>query len=379
MINDDTKLDLKAEEYSETMRWVLGLRYCSYDQPNMSIDSFELLSVIGRGYYGKVMLARKKDNGELFAIKTIQKRRLIDAQKVHTVINEKSVLMHSHHPFIVQLFYAFQTSSKFYLVLEYAPGGELFFHMQQRKIPVEDARIYIAEIACALDYLHSQGIIYRDLKPENVLLDANGHAKLTDFGLAKDLQSENTSTFCGTNEYLAPEIICHEKYGFAIDWWALGILFYEMMFGFPPFYHNNRNMMFRRIVEEPVSFPQKSDRKVASLIMGLLVKNPNQRYSFQMIKKHSLFAGIDWDDLLKQKIGPKFIPEVKEPTSTGNFDEEFTEEIPADSFAIPIDGPIGNVEDFSFVRSLNSENQMFQDEDEDNNSGMQFGGWQGNE
>jgi serine/threonine protein kinase len=197
------------------------------------MDEFDSISVIGRGNYGKVMLCQSKFTRERFAIKTVRKAVLLKSQKVHTVIRERQILEQVTSPFIVRLCFAFQTPSKFYLGLEYVPGGDLFHRLTDRTNPITpaDARLYIAEIALALDYVHEAGVLYRDLKPENVLVCRDGHLKLTDFGLAKQMNAEEeTATFCGTPEYVAPEMIRKENYSYAIDWWALGVLAFELVF-----------------------------------------------------------------------------------------------------------------------------------------------------
>eukprot|EP01102_Stenamoeba_stenopodia_P008101 TRINITY_DN2301_c0_g1_i3.p1 TRINITY_DN2301_c0_g1~~TRINITY_DN2301_c0_g1_i3.p1 ORF type:complete len:296 (-),score=67.21 TRINITY_DN2301_c0_g1_i3:548-1435(-) len=195
-------------------------------------DDFELLTVIGKGSFGKVLQVRKKDTGKIYAMKVLRKEAIVQRKQVAHTKAEKSILAKIQHPFIVGLHYAFQTEEKLYMVLDFVNGGELFFHLKREgKFSEQRVRIYAAEIACALSHLHSFGIVYRDLKPENILLDSEGHICITDFGLSKEIQSEDTHTFCGTPEYLAPEILKGQGHGTPVDWWSLGTLIYEMLTG----------------------------------------------------------------------------------------------------------------------------------------------------
>ncbi|OHT01574.1 AGC family protein kinase [Tritrichomonas foetus] len=354
--NNDSII-FEAETTDMMMRWVLAIRGCTYTAPKISIDDFQIISVIGRGFYGKVMLCENKKTKEKVAIKSIHKTRFIQSNKVHTIISERNILLQSHHPFIVSLKFAFQTPSKFYLGLEYAPGGELFHLMKnQTKIPLFDIKIYIAEISLALDYLHKKGIIYRDLKPENILLDAEGHIKLTDFGLAKDLsQTGETATFGGTSEYMSPEIVKHESYEFSIDWWAVGVLMYELLFGRTPFYHENRARLLRNILEKPLLFPENTSADSKEIIQKLLQKDPKQRGNFESIKTSNFFKEIDFDQLLEKKINPSFIPIGKDEASEKiseqlrNFSEEFTQEQPVNSYVMPAIGSVSQIPGFSYT------------------------------
>ena len=222
------------------------------------------------------------------------------------------------HPFIVNLRYAFQTQKKLYMVLEYVCGGDLFQHLSLVEVLSEErARFYAAEIYLALAFLHSHSIVYRDLKPENVLIDLEGHVKLTDFGLAKELQhkehdeKECTKTFCGTDEYLAPELILRQSYGETVDWWALGILLYEMLTGWPPWSEDNRKILFDKILTEqlPLSHPNLSaDAK--DLLRKMLRKRPEDRIKPADVKKHPFFATMNFDKLLAKEIPPPFKPEL---------------------------------------------------------------------
>jgi serine/threonine protein kinase len=338
-------LHFRAPDGNLAAAWVHALRACGFHHPELSLSSFRPLSVIGEGFYGKVTLCRKVDTGELFAIKSIRKRRLVQADRVHTVLTERNVLSQASHPFVISLFYAFQSRSKFYLVLEWASGRELLAQMRRKALEIDDIRLYTAEIALALRQLHSIGVIYRDLKPENILLDAAGHVKLTDFGLSKILNGERlTSTFCGTNEYLAPEIVSERPYGIEVDWWGLGICVYEMFYGRTPFASQSRAQLFKRIVNCDVPFPAGGEAACQKLIEGLLEKDPANRFSFEEVRKHEFFAGIDFADVLERKIKPSFIP------ANSEVDEGFRREHP-DSAASPGPSSMGHLQGFSFDRN----------------------------
>merc|ERR1719510_1698357 len=228
------------------------------EKTKVSPDDFEFLKVIGRGAFGKVMQVRYKKNKEIYAMKILRKKQIVKRNQVEHTKSERKILQALQHPFLIKLRFAFQTDSKLYFVLDYFKGGELFFHLKKRrKFTEAEARIFVAEVALALGHLHSLDIIYRDLKPENILLHQSGHICLTDFGLSKDLDPMNleSHTFCGTPEYLAPEILQKQGHGKAVDWWSLGILCFELATGQPPFYHNNLHTMYRKIRTETPRFP----------------------------------------------------------------------------------------------------------------------------
>lgn len=345
-------LIFEAKQNEEMTSWINSIKANKCVSTKLKMDDFRIISVIGRGYYGKVMLVQKKDNGALFAIKSIRKSRLND-DNANSVLTEKNILMKIQHPFIVNLCFAFQTDTKVYLGLEYAPGGELFYHMDQcGTIPLDDAKLYIAEIILALSYLHSFGIIYRDLKPENVLFDEKGHIKLTDFGLSKNLSgSDSTSTFCGTCEYLAPEIVLQQPYNYKVDVWALGVLSFEMIFGQTPFGDENKVYLFDKIVAEDPVFPFLCEYKITNFILRCLTKDASKRPTFDELKEDPLFSNLDWDKVYRREYTPRFIPRIKDPLQPTNFDPEFTNEIATDSLATPGLGDIGNIPGFSFTES----------------------------
>jgi serine/threonine protein kinase len=287
------------------------------------------------------------------AIKAIPKSTLVKCQKVHTVIRERRILEKVSSPFIVQLKVAFQTSSKFYLGLEYIAGGDLFARMSTAgsAITFHDARLYIAELGFALEYLHRAGVVYRDLKPENILIDTDGHLKLTDFGLAKRIEpDETTTTFCGTPEYIAPEMIRRERYSYASDFWSLGILAYELLFGEHPFTAPNRVRLYEIVLRREPPWPRKADPVHKDFVSRLLHKDPKERATFASLKNHSFWTGLDLDAVLRREVQPSYIPPSDKMAPGRNFDTEFTQELPCDSFATPVrDAGNSDFEGFSLA------------------------------
>ncbi|GLD98140.1 hypothetical protein PINS_up006837 [Pythium insidiosum] len=283
---------------------------------------FELLQVVGQGGFGKVFLSRKRtppDQGECYAMKVLKKQHVISSGLVNTTMAERKILTEIRHPFVVRLHYAFQDASKLYLVMDYLSGGALAAHLRRRrKFPEDWARFYAAEVAAAMAHLHSLNIIYRDAKLENVLLDHEGHVRITDFGLSKVGVSDlkGAKTFCGTAAYIAPELLKGHSYGKAADWWSFGILLYEMIGGKPPYYHRNRDIMFQTILkQEWVRFPPEFSDSAISLIRGLLTRDPTQRLGSgprgaDEVLTHPFFDSISWPDLLEKRIQPPFNPGV---------------------------------------------------------------------
>lgn len=309
-------------------------------------QDFELRKVIGKGGYGKVFQVRKitgNDNGTIFAMKVLRKATIVRNQKdtAHTRA-ERNILESIKHPFIVDLKYAFQTGYKLYLILEYMCGGELFRRLNIEGFVMEDsARFYLCEIILALQHLHLQGIIYRDLKPENILLDADGHIKLTDFGLCKEHIQEGalTHTFCGTIEYMAPEILTKSGHGKAVDWWSLGSLTYDMLTGAPPFTANNRKKTIEKILQGKLSFPGYVTADAADFIRKLLRRQVAHRLGStqadaEEVKAHRFFKHINWDDVISRKLEPPFKPNLASQEDVSQFDKSFTSKDPIDS---PVD------------------------------------------
>lgn len=240
-------------------------------------ESFEIIKVIGRGNFGKVCLVRKTGTDQLYAMKILKKAYVEEKKQIAHTKTERNVLASAKCPFIVKLCYAFQTPAKLYLVLEYMNGGELFFHLSKETAFSEiKARFYVGEILIALNYLHSNGIMYRDLKPENILLDEEGHIRLTDFGLSKsgvNVDRPNANTFCGTPEYLAPEILRCDEYDKAVDYWSLGAVLYYMLSGAPPFYSRNKNEIFKNVLTRPIGRLSGITNEANDLFQSLLKIN----------------------------------------------------------------------------------------------------------
>mmetsp|Transcript_6130 Transcript_6130/g.12831 ORF Transcript_6130/g.12831 Transcript_6130/m.12831 type:complete len:400 (+) Transcript_6130:52-1251(+) len=301
-----------------------------WERKRVSKDDFELLRCVGRGSYGKVLLVQKKDSDVLYAMKILKKALVTRRNQEEHTWSERLILQYNSHPFLVGLRYAFQTTTKLYLITDFCSGGELFYHLRQRRGFTErESQFYCCEILLGLEFLHGQSFLYRDLKPENILLDADGHLRLADFGLSKMhiTPNDTTETFCGTAEYLAPEIMMQMPYSFPVDWWALGALAFEMLEGRPAFYHANRKVMCDLIVRGEFHFRRRLSKAAEQLVSGLLVVNPKKRLSTAAaVKSMSFFKGVDWNKVLAKEVKPALIPNVGDPREVRNFDPTFTTE-----------------------------------------------------
>lgn len=313
---------------------VQGVSESSSGKPKTTLENFEFLKVLGRGTFGKVILCRDKRTSEFYALKVLKKSVIIETNEVTHTLTERRVMGRTRHPFLISLRCSFQTPNNLCYVMEYANGGDLFYHLSTSRFFTEDrTRFYAAEVVEAIGYLHGYGIIYRDVKLENILLDKDGHVKVADFGLCKEdiTYGTTTKTFCGTPEYIAPEILEDQDYGAAVDWWGLGIVIYEMLCGRLPFYKQNHEELFMTILSETVKYPSTLSSNAVDLLKGLLEKDPAQRLGAgpsdaDELKDHAFFAPIDWRELLERKIEPPFKPEVTSATDTRYFDQEFTGE-----------------------------------------------------
>ncbi|KAJ3060658.1 hypothetical protein HDU98_003406 [Podochytrium sp. JEL0797] len=344
----------------------IQLMYKSVQTNSLCADDFTTLRVVGKGSFGKVVLVKKNNTGRVYAMKILSKKHIVQRQEVVHTLSERNVLIETTaSPFLVGMKFSFQTPEKLYFVMDYMNGGELFYHLQRETVfSEEQSKFYTCELVCGLEFLHKRGIIYRDLKPENVLLDSNGHVALTDFGLCKENMkpTDTTTTFCGTAAYLAPEILKGEGYSMCVDWWSLGILFYEMATGLPPFYSENVNLMYKKILHNQLLFPIGFSKDAEAFVRALLDRNPKTRLGSgptgaTEIKQHPYFSNVDWICLEKKQLMPPFKPQVESETDTTNFDPIFTD-LPPDSLpnnSMPLSATFQEkFEGFSFQASVQS-------------------------
>jgi len=330
---------------------LIGVKY------KASVKDFALLKTLGKGGYGKVILVRKKnqpDEGKLFAMKSLKKATIVTSKKDtdHTKA-ERNILETVRHPYIVQLRYAFQTDGKLYLILEYCQGGELFMLMERQGNFLEPmAKFYLAQITLAVGHLHSLGIVYRDLKPENILLDRDGNIKITDFGLCKEsiFGEGTTNTFCGTIEYMAPEVIIRKGHNRSADWWSLGVVMYDMLNGGPPFTGKDRQEAKKAVCRSKLKLKSYFTFNARELMKALLNRQPAMRLGagprdFYDIQEHPWFAEIDWDKMYNKELQPPFVPQLKSNEDTHLFDDIFTKEPAFDS---PIQTPLSHTHQGAF-------------------------------
>lgn len=378
---DQIHLNAAAAESENEFEVEIDQVYSSQDATDLDrlttrhqADDFEALKVLGKGGYGKVMLVRQKSTGKLYAQKQLKKASMIiRAKTVEYTKAERQILEDVRHPFIVKLFYAFQDHSKLYLILEYAEGGELWSHLETEKMFSEQvASFYVAELVLALSHLHSQGIIYRDLKPENCLLDREGHLILTDFGISKVAEDgAECRSFCGTAEYMCPEMLLEQSYTSAADWWSLGVLLFELCAGHPPFTGNNKKKISDKILKSKLTLPFYMSADAKDLIGKFLKKVPSVRLGAKAgdlarIQSHRFFRKLDWTKLERLELEPPIKPLITDPILAENFATEFTT-MPLNTpvAAVPIDCHTGtdavNVESSNISSATGTTN--------DNNSG----------
>lgn len=297
---------------------------------SLRLTDFEVRGTLGAGTFGRVLLVRLRSPSNqtrsvnCFALKVLRKSEIVRLRQVEHVNAERYIMSRVRHPFIVDLYSTFQDSLNIYMLLSYVPGGELFTHLRRaQRFTPDVTRFYLATIVLALRYLHSFNIIYRDLKPENLLLDSRGYLRLTDFGFAKIVE-DRTWTLCGTPEYLAPEIILNEGHGKPADWWACGVLAYEMMVGFPPFFDETAPGIYEKILRGKIYWPKEMDRLSKELIKAFLHPDRTKRLGnliggSQDVLDHPWFRGVDWDALERKEIRAPIVPHVSSLDDTRHF------------------------------------------------------------
>lgn len=283
-------------------------------------SSFICLGLLGKGSFGEVYLVKKKKTNELYAMKVLDKDRIMAQNIFKYAMTERNVLSLTSHPFIVQLHYAFQTNEKLFLLLDYCPGGDLAEQLSiQARFSEPKAKFYLCEIVLALGDLHQKDIIFRDLKPDNVVLDADGHAMLTDFGLSREgvYDAKIAKSFCGSIAYLAPEMLNRSGHGKAVDWYLLGVLFYEMLVGIPPFFTNNKEQIYQNIKKGDLKIPNFVSEKATKLLRALLKRDPSTRLGskddVEEIKAHEYFKDVNWDRVYHRELKP---PKLQKSSNT---------------------------------------------------------------
>ena len=292
---------------------------------DINLESFELGVTLGTGSFGRVRFCTHTGTGSIWAMKMLKKSEVLRLQQVEHILSEKSILSALDHPNIVKMVAAFQDPKYLYMVLEYVCGGEFFSHLRKRtRFESSISRFYAAQVTLVFEYLHNLDIIYRDLKPENLLLDETGYLKITDFGFAKRV-THKTYTLCGTPEYIAPEVLLNKGHGKGVDWWTLGILVYEMLVGRCPFYDDDPVGIYQQILKGEFRCPRWLDRNAKSLIKHLLVADITRRYGCLKdgaldIKNHIWFHGMSFPDIEARKVTAPFMPQVASITDTSNFD-----------------------------------------------------------
>lgn len=295
------------------------------EKERFKANDFLLSATLGTGTFGRVRLVKYLPTEKFYAMKIMKKCEILRLKQLEHIKSEVLLLSKLHHPFIVNLAGHLQDDKRLYLILDYVQGGELFSYLRRLgRLPDDSARFYAAQLVLAFAYMHRMNIIYRDLKPENLLIASNGSIKITDFGFAKEVE-DRTWTLCGTPEYLAPEIIQSKGHGKSVDWWALGVLIYEMLAGYPPFFDENPFGIYQKILAGKVDYPRHFDAKARDLIKRLLTADRTKRLGClknesEDVSRHKYFGKIDWSAMYNEELAAPYIPPISGAGDHRNFD-----------------------------------------------------------
>ncbi|KEF60254.1 AGC/PKA protein kinase [Exophiala aquamarina CBS 119918] len=297
-----------------------------------TLTDFTMQRTLGTGSFGRVHLVQSKHNQRFYAVKVLKKQQVVKMKQIEHTNDERKMLQRVKHPFLITLWGTFQDSRNLYMVMDFIEGGELFSLLRKsQRFPNPVAKFYAAEVTLALEYLHSQNIIYRDLKPENLLLDRHGHVKITDFGFAKEVP-DITWTLCGTPDYLAPEVVASKGYNKSVDWWSLGILIFEMLCGFTPFWDGGSPVkIYENILKGRVKYPPYIHHDAQDLLVQLITSDLTKRLGNlhegpAAIKNHPWFAEVTWERLVKKDIDAPYVPPVKGGAGDASQFDKYPEE-----------------------------------------------------
>lgn len=311
-----------------------------------TLSDFKIERTLGTGSFGRVHLVQSKHNQRYYAVKVLKKAQVVKMKQIEHTNDERRMLQRVKHPFLITLWGTFQDSKNLYMVMDFIEGGELFSLLRKsQRFPNPVAKFYAAEVTLAIEYLHAQNIIYRDLKPENLLLDRHGHVKITDFGFAKDVP-DITWTLCGTPDYLAPEVVASKGYNKSVDWWSLGILIFEMLCGFTPFWDGGSPVkIYENILKGRVKYPPYIHHDAQDLLVQLITSDLTKRLGNLHggpadIKNHAWFAEVTWERLVKKDIDAPYVPPVKGGAGDASQFDKYPEE--TEEYGKKGDDPFGH-------------------------------------